>query len=75
MLRAGRVDFWLVNDLAGRSAIQHSDGPPPSPLHGFGRIDLHLACHRDVPAATADRLRRGLEQMRRDGELAVFGPR
>ncbi|MFT7774236.1 substrate-binding periplasmic protein [Roseateles sp.] len=31
MLQAGRVDFWLVNDLAARRAIQHSDAPRPSP--------------------------------------------
>jgi polar amino acid transport system substrate-binding protein len=75
MLRAGRVDFWLVNDLAGQRAIQLGGGAAPKALHSFGQIDVYIACHRELPAATAERLRQGLEQLRRDGELAEFGLR
>jgi polar amino acid transport system substrate-binding protein len=78
MLRAGRVDYWLVNDLAGQRAIQRiqrSEGPPPKPLRNFGQIDVYLACHRDLAPATAERLTAGLEQLRRNGELAAFGLR
>lgn len=75
MLRAGRVDFWLVNDLAGQRAIQLGGGTAPRPLRSFGQIDLHIACHRELPAATAERMRQGLEQLRRDGELVEFGLR
>lgn len=75
MLRAGRVDFWLVNDLAGQRAIQRSEGPAPKALRNLGRSELHLACHRDLEPATADKLRRGFEQLRRNGELVEFGLR
>ena len=75
MLRAGRVDYWLVNDLPARYVIQHHDGPAPKPLHEFGRIELYLACHRSLDEATAERLRRGFEELRRKGELVEFGLR
>ena len=75
MLRAGRVDYWLVNDLAAQRAIQRAEGQAPRPLRNFGQIDLHLACHRALPPATAERLSRGLDQLRRDGELVEFGLR
>jgi hypothetical protein len=75
MLRAGRVDFWLVNDLAGQRAIQRSEGAPPKPLRNFGQIEVYLACHRDLAPDTAERLAAGLEQLRRNGELAEFGLR
>lgn len=75
MLRAGRVDFWFVNDLPGGRAIQLSEGPPPKALREFGRVELHLACHRELPAATAERLRAGFDQLRRNGELGQLGLR
>lgn len=75
MLRAGRVDFWLVNDLAGQRAIQIVNGPAPKALRSFGQIDVYIACHRDLPNPTAERMRQGLERMRRDGELVDFGLR
>lgn len=75
MLRAGRVDYWLVNDLAAQAAIQGSDGARPKLLHNFGQIDLYVACHHDVTAPLAERLSRGFEQLRRNGELAAFGLR
>jgi polar amino acid transport system substrate-binding protein len=75
MLRAGRVDYWLVNDLAGQRAIQLSSGPAPKALRSFGQIDVYIACHRELPAATAERLRQGLDELRRAGELVEFGLR
>lgn len=75
MLRAARVDYWLVNDLPARYAIARSDGPPPKALQEFGRIELYLACHRELAPELAERLSRGLEEMRRNGELADFGLR
>lgn len=75
MLRAGRVDYWLVNDIVGQRAIQQAGDPQPRALRSFGRIDVYLACHLEFPEAMAERLRAGLEQMRRDGELAEFGLR
>ena len=75
MLRAGHVDFCLVNDLAGQRAVQRSEGPPLKALRNLGRSEIHLACHRDLDQATADKLRRGFEQLRRNGELAEFGLR
>lgn len=75
MLRAGRVDFWLVNELPARYVVQRSGGTPPRPLREFGRIDLYLACHHDLAPATAERLSQGFEQLRRNGELVEFGLR
>ena len=75
MLNAGRVDYWLVNDVAARSAVQHSGMPAPKAMREFGRIELHLACHRDIAPDVIARLNHGLEQLRRNGELAEFGLR
>lgn len=75
MLRAGRVDYWLVNDVVGQRAIQQAGAPQPRALRSFGRIDVYIACHLDFPEAIAERLRAGLEQMRREGDLAEFGLR
>jgi ABC-type amino acid transport substrate-binding protein len=75
MLRAGRVDFWLVNDLAAQRAIQRLDGDAPRPVHRFGRVDLYVACQRDVASDVMERLQVALAQMRRNGELVEFGLR
>lgn len=75
MLQAGRVDYWLGNDMAARFVIKTMSGPLPRALYSFGRIDLHMACHRDTPAAVVERLHAGIEQLRRSGELADYGLR
>jgi len=74
ILQAGRVDYWLGNDVVTRFAIKAGlDGPAPRLLYSFGRIDLHMACHPGTPAATVERLQAGIEQLRRGGELVEFG--
>lgn len=75
MLRAGRVDYWLVNELAARPVIRRLGGEPLQPLYRAGRVELYIACHPDLPAALRERLQAGLTQLRRDGELAPFGLR
>lgn len=73
ILQAGRVDYWLGNDVVTRFAIKAVGGPAPRALYSFGRIELFMACHLETPAATVERLNAGLEQMRRGGELVEFG--
>ncbi|MGM9480986.1 substrate-binding periplasmic protein [Roseateles sp. NT4] len=75
MLQAGRVDFWLGNDLAARFVIRNLSGPVPRLLYSFGRIDLYMACHLATPAETLERLQAGFDQLRRNGDLAEFGLR
>jgi polar amino acid transport system substrate-binding protein len=75
MLQAGRVDYWLGNDMVTRIAIKASGEPAPRVLYSFGRIDLYLACHAETPAALVERLNAGLAQLRANGELAEFGLR
>lgn len=75
MLRAGRVDYWLANELAARPVIRRLGGEPLQPLLRAGRVDLYVACHRELPAALRERLQAGVAQLRRDGELAPFGLR
>lgn len=75
MLQAGRVTFWLGNDMAARFVIKTLDGPAPRVLYSFGRIDLFIACHPTVPPEQVERMHTGLEQLRRSGELLEFGLR
>lgn len=75
ILQAGRVDYWLGNDVVTRFAIKAAGGPAPRMLYSFGRIDLHMACHVGTPAAAVERLHIGIDQLRRNGELAEFGMR
>lgn len=76
MLQAGRVDYWLGNDVVTRFAIRAGvEGPAPRVLYSFGRIDLHMACHPQTPAELVERLHTSLDQLRRSGELVDFGLR
>lgn len=75
ILQAGRIDYWLGSDLVTRFAAKAGDGPPPRALYSFGRIDLYMACHPATSAAIVARLDKGIEQLRRNGELAEFGLR
>lgn len=74
ILQAGRVDYWLGNDVVTRFAIKAGiAGPTPRVLHNFGRIDLHMACHPGTATPLVERLHAGIEQLRRGGELVEFG--
>lgn len=75
MLQAGRVDYWLGSDMATRLVIKTIPGPAPRVLYRFGRIDLYMACQLSTPAALVERLHIGLQQLRRNGDLAEFGLR
>jgi len=75
MLQAGRVDFWLGSEVSARFVIRAMQGPVPRALYSYGQLELHMACHLGTPAPIVERLNAGLEQMRRDGELAAFGVR
>lgn len=75
MLRAGRADYWLTNDVVARPAMQRASGAPLRSMRDFGRVELWLACHRDISADAGARLAQGLAQLRRNGELAAFGLR
>ncbi|RTL15049.1 MAG: transporter substrate-binding domain-containing protein [Burkholderiales bacterium] len=73
MLRAGRVDFWAVNEIVGAHAVASSPAPQPRQVARFGSIELYLACHRELSQELSERLGSALEQMRRDGDLRPFG--
>jgi len=73
MLQAGRVDYWLGNDMVTRLALKASGEATPRVLYSFGRIDLYAACHAQTSAALVERLHAGLAQLRANGELAEFG--
>lgn len=76
MLLAGRVDYWLVNELVAQRVFQSQGGAVPArPLQSFGQITTYLACHRDTAPAALDRLRAAVERLHRDGELVPFGVR
>lgn len=75
MLRAGRVDYWVANDVAAQFIIRAEHGPAPRALHSLGRIDLYVACHPDSNPAAVAALDATIARMRRGGELAEFGLR
>lgn len=73
MLRAARVDYWLVNDVVGERAVRAAPQDRPRLVTTLGRVDVYLACHRALPDEVAERLGAGLETLRREGALAPFG--
>ncbi|HEY9108954.1 MAG TPA: transporter substrate-binding domain-containing protein, partial [Roseateles sp.] len=75
MLRAGRVDYWVANDLAANFVIRADASPAPRQLYSAGRIDLFIACHRATDPAALNALDAAIAQLRRGGELADFGMR
>jgi polar amino acid transport system substrate-binding protein len=75
MLQAGRVDYWLVNDLAAFFVIRANHGTPPRVVYSAGRIDLYIACHLDSNRTAVSALDAAVTQLRRNGELAAFGLR
>ena len=75
MLQARRVDYWLVNELLARTTFNGLGSEPARALQNFGRIEAELACHRDTPPATLEKLRTAVQRLRRDGELVPFGVR
>ena len=75
MLQAGRVDYWIANDLAAQFVVRAEGGPPPRPLHHLSRIDLYMACHPDSDPAAVAALDAAIARLRRNGELAEFGMR
>jgi polar amino acid transport system substrate-binding protein len=75
MLQARRVDYWLVNELLARATFKGLGSEPARALQNFGHIEAQVACHRDTPPATLDKLRAAVEQLRRGGELVPFGVR
>jgi polar amino acid transport system substrate-binding protein len=75
MLQAGRVDYWIANDLAARFVVRAEGGPAPRQLHSLGRIDLYMACHPGTHRAAVAALDAAIARLRRNGELAEFGMR
>ncbi|MFN3305374.1 MAG: substrate-binding periplasmic protein [Roseateles sp.] len=75
MLQAGRVDYWVANDLAAQFVIRAERGPTPRLLHSLGRIDLYMACHPQSDPAAVAALDAAITQLRRNGELTEFGLR
>ncbi|MBY0366590.1 MAG: transporter substrate-binding domain-containing protein [Roseateles sp.] len=75
MLRAGRVDFWAVNEIAGLHAVASAPAPQPRLVASFSRIELYLACHRELSNELSERLAAALEQLRREGDLRPLGLR
>lgn len=75
MLKAGRVDYWIANDIAAHFTIRAANGQPPRLLHSFGRIDLYFACHPETDPAAVSALDTAIAQLRRNGDLAEFGLR
>lgn len=73
MLQAGRVDYWYAHQLVAEAVAGAAGGPPIKPLFSTVRLDGYLACNLEVPAATIDKLRTGLQRLRRNGDLAAFG--
>jgi len=73
MLQAGRVDYYLGNDMVTRIAIKAGGEAAPRVLYSFGRIDLYMACHPSTPAAVVEQLNTALAQLRARGELSEFG--
>jgi len=75
MLQVRRVDYWYSHQLVAESAASAAGGGAIKPMFSTARTDGYVACHLDVPAATIDKLRRGLQRLRRSGDLAAFGLR
>lgn len=75
MLQAGRVDFWLANELSAAPAISAEGGTPIKPHLIVMRIDAYIACHPGTPVELTSRLHQALQKMRRQGDLADFGLR
>lgn len=75
MLQAGRVDYWLANELSAAPALA-TEGGPAIKLHWVvARIDVYIACHPGTSAALTARLQQAIQKLRRHGELADFGLR
>ncbi|MDR7331860.1 transporter substrate-binding domain-containing protein [Roseateles asaccharophilus] len=73
MLQAGRIDFWLANELSAAPAIQAEGGNAIKAHLVVMRIDAYIACHPGTPAELTARLHQALQKMRRQGDLAHFG--
>lgn len=67
-LIAGRIDLWAVGVRSGKAAlVQHGWGDRIVPLLTFKRIEVYLACNRQVPPELIARMNAALEAMDRDG--------
>lgn len=75
MLQAGRVDFWLANELSAAPAIAAEGGAAVKAKLALARVDVYVACHPATPAEPAQRLQQAIQKLRRQGELADFGLR
>ena len=75
MLQAGRIDFWLANELSAAPAIQAEGGTAIKAHLVIMRIDVYIACHPGTPPELTARLHQALQRMRRQGDLADFGLR
>lgn len=75
MLQAGRVDFWLANELVATATINAEAGLAVRPHLVVARVDAFIACHLGTEADAAARLQQAIQRMRRQGELAEYGLR
>jgi polar amino acid transport system substrate-binding protein len=75
MLQAGRVDFWLANNLMADPVIQAEGGAPVRPHLVVARIDVYIACHPGTAPDAMARLQQAIQRLRRQGDLAEFGLR
>jgi polar amino acid transport system substrate-binding protein len=75
MLQAGRIDFWLANELSAAPAIAAEGGIAVKAHLVVMRIDAYIACHPGTPPELTARLHQALQKLRRQGDLAEFGLR
>lgn len=75
MLQAGRVDFWLANELVAGAAIQAEGGTPVRPHLVVARVEAFIACHPGTEPDAAASLQQAIQRLRRQGELADYGLR
>lgn len=75
MLQAGRIDYWLANELSAAPAIQAEGGNAVKAHLVVTRIDVYIACHPGTPVELTARLHQALQKMRRQGDLTDFGLR
>lgn len=73
MLRAGRLDYWAVNDLTATQASKMDGGPPVHPVYLIGSSDGYLACNAAVDDPMLAALNQAIERLTRQGAFKLTG--
>lgn len=73
MLLKGRLDFWVVNELAAAHIVSKGEGPAPKLVFVMHGVENYLACHQGLPTEVQARLQSAVQTLLRRGAMEPFG--